>query len=457
NTTVMTIHHLRVIQMPVAVMIIRLIPRYHDTYILSLNSNEYLVNFSNNKVYSIPSQLEGKRFTEWRWQSLEYLVYNGILDEFPDDISSPNDYSPTRGTFLLTSVCNLECIYCYAANPFRYNLSLEKGKKALEYLVQNCFKTRCDRMAVRFHGVGEPTLNWDVLVGIAEHAADLCSKNNIRLELTLATNGILTDAQRAWLGKNMTSVSLSFDGFAEVQNSQRPHAVLNSFETVLATLNSLVEAGVPVSVQTTVTEKNVDVMPQWTEFLADKGVKHINFQPVSFCGRCNQNRITDVDADRFVLNYLRAKGISEGMSIKVHYSGVMYNRRSVYHCGAYTRNFVVTPNGLISTCYEIFAENQDESQLFLIGSVENEVIIDMERVRQLWRYARMMGEECKDCFSQYNCGGGCLSRRCCTESPQIKDSLDNKCNLTRKLLLAEVSSFLKRRNLSEGEICTMDL
>ncbi len=124
NTTVMTIHHLRVIQMPVAVMIIRLIPRYHDTYILSLNSNEYLVNFSNNKVYSIPSQLEGKRFTEWRWQSLEYLVYNGILDEFPDDISSPNDYSPTRGTFLLTSVCNLECIYCYAANPFRYNLSL---------------------------------------------------------------------------------------------------------------------------------------------------------------------------------------------------------------------------------------------------------------------------------------------------------------------------------------------
>jgi len=67
--------------MPVAVMIIRLIPRYHDTYILSLNSNEYLVNFSNNKVYSIPSQLEGKRFTEWRWQSLEYLVYNGILDE----------------------------------------------------------------------------------------------------------------------------------------------------------------------------------------------------------------------------------------------------------------------------------------------------------------------------------------------------------------------------------------
>ena len=76
-------------------------------------------------------------------------------------------------------------------------------------------------MAVRFHGVGEPTLNWDVLVGIAEHAADLCSKNNIRLELTLATNGILTDAQRAWLGKNMTSVRLSFDGFAEVQNSQQ--------------------------------------------------------------------------------------------------------------------------------------------------------------------------------------------------------------------------------------------
>ena len=48
-----------------------------------------------------------------------------------------------------------------------------------------------------------------------------------------------------------------------------------------------------------------------------------------------------------------------------------------------------------------------------------------------------------DCFHEYAVEVNvCLDDA--AQSPQIKDSLDNKCNLTRKLLLAEVSSFLKQ-------------
>ena len=56
----------------------------------------------------------------------------------------------------------------------------------------------------------------------------------------------------------------------------------------------------------------------------------------------------------------------------------MYNRRSVYHCGAYTE--FCGNEWFDKHLLRNLLKTKDESQLFLIGSVENEVIIDMERV-----------------------------------------------------------------------------
>ena len=70
--------------------------------------------------------------------------------------------------------CNLACQYCFAGkgeyNGDRSLMSLEVGKKALDFLVENSGSRR--NLEVDFFG-GEPLMNWDVVKEIVAYGRSL--------------------------------------------------------------------------------------------------------------------------------------------------------------------------------------------------------------------------------------------------------------------------------------------
>ncbi len=71
-----------------------------------------------------------------------------------------------ESVLLMTSDrCNLNCKYCYrAAEKVGDNMSAEIAIKAIDEVFDNVIRNNKAVVSVGYHGGGEPTMNWNVLV-----------------------------------------------------------------------------------------------------------------------------------------------------------------------------------------------------------------------------------------------------------------------------------------------------
>ena len=64
---------------------------------------------------------------------------------------------------------------------------------------------------------GEPTLNWPVLTGSFYHARDRCKEENLRLNSSICSNGIMSAKKALWIIENIQDIAISIDGPPEIQ------------------------------------------------------------------------------------------------------------------------------------------------------------------------------------------------------------------------------------------------
>ena len=90
--------------------------------------------------------------------------------------------------------CNLACKYCFAEegeyHGRRALMSLEVGKKALDFLIENSGNRR--NLEVDFFG-GEPLMNWDVVKELVRYGRSKEKEYDKNFRFTLTTNGVLLD------------------------------------------------------------------------------------------------------------------------------------------------------------------------------------------------------------------------------------------------------------------------
>lgn len=88
-------------------------------------------------------------------------------------------------------------------------------KKAVEFMNNNSK----EQVLVFFHGGGEPTTKFKLLIEIKRYV-----DKNLKAEksFTLQTNGIFSNEVRSWVSKNIDHVALSCDGPPHIQDFQRP-------------------------------------------------------------------------------------------------------------------------------------------------------------------------------------------------------------------------------------------
>ena len=90
--------------------------------------------------------------------------------------------------------CNMNCAYCFgdkgAFEGIRCLLSLETGKKAIDFLIQHSGSRR--NLEIDFFG-GEPLMNFDVVKELVKYGREIEGRYGKNIRFTITTNGILLD------------------------------------------------------------------------------------------------------------------------------------------------------------------------------------------------------------------------------------------------------------------------
>lgn len=356
--------------------------------------------------------------------------------------------------YMITSEqCNLACKYCFLGNNDACkrsnfsleNMSIETADKAVDFFIKQIKLSGMDfednKPAIIFYG-GEPLVNYDVLVHIAEKINSLrdvekCVKH---LEMSTVSNGLLLTEERALKLKELgVSIAISIDGFTEEANAMRVDVAGNNvFNKILKTLDMCKRIGVDVSLSVTLSEETIKDTKDILRLVDSYGVKSFGFNIMM----SDENFIVPQEynekASQFILDEfveLRKRGIYEDRIMRKLKS---FTKSQVYFsdCAATGGGqIVIAPNGQVGICHGCLHNKQ-----YFVTTVDDEEF-DATKHKDFIEWSQLTPinkDECQDCPALGICGGGCpinamhlkkgntihdLDERFCTHSKMTLDFL----------------------------------
>ena len=312
--------------------------------------------------------------------------------------------------------CNLNCSYCFASqgkyHGERALMSLEVGKRALDFLIENSGTRR--NLEVDFFG-GEPLMNWDVvkqLVAYARQREKECGKN---FRFTLTTNGMLIDDDVIdFANREMNNVVLSLDGRKEIHDRLRvDYAGNGSYDRIVPKFQEFVRrrGDKEYYMRGTFTHANPDFTKD-VFHMADLGFDRLSMEPV-VCAPDDAAALTDEDIQVVLKEYekLAVEMIERKKAGKpfvfYHYMLDLTGGPCIYKrlsgCGSGTEYVAVTPWGDLYPCHQFVGE-----EAYKLGDIWQGVTNGAvrEEFRGCNAYSR---PECRDCWARLYCSGGCAA------------------------------------------------
>ena len=312
--------------------------------------------------------------------------------------------------------CNLNCSYCFASqgkyHGERAIMSLEVGKRALDFLVENS-GTR-HNLEVDFFG-GEPLMNFQMLKDLVAYAREIEKKHNKNFRFTLTTNGILIDDDVIdFANREMSNVVLSLDGRKEVHDRYRvDYAGNGSWEKIVPKFQRLVNArgGKNYYMRGTFTHANPDFLEDIKTML-DLGFNELSMEPV-VCAKGDKEELTEADFPVICKQYedlakLMLKKDEECKPFTFyHYMIDLKGGPCIYKrisgCGSGTEYMAVTPWGDLYPCHQFVGEEK-----YKLGDIYNGVT-NKEAQNEFASCNVYARPDCKDCWAKLYCSGGCAA------------------------------------------------
>ncbi|MBQ2863053.1 MAG: thioether cross-link-forming SCIFF peptide maturase [Clostridia bacterium] len=312
--------------------------------------------------------------------------------------------------------CNLNCSYCFASqgkySGERAIMSLEVGKRALDFLIENSQGRR--NLEVDFFG-GEPLMNWDMIKELVAYARVREKEEGKNFRFTLTTNGVLIDDDVIeFSNREMSNVVLSLDGRREVHDRFRvDYAGQGSWEKIVPKFQRFVEArgGKNYYMRGTFTHANPDFLEDIKTML-DLGFTELSMEPV-VCAPDDPSALTAADREIVIDQYKKLAELMrerrrEGRPFTFyHYMIDLKGGPCIYKrvsgCGSGTEYMAVTPWGDLYPCHQFVGDEK-----YLLGNiwdgVTNKAIQDDFMACNV--YTR---PECADCWAKLYCSGGCAA------------------------------------------------
>jgi uncharacterized protein len=423
---------------------------YLDKFIIYQPLNKFAF-IGNTAMVKLIEALDARQEAteDKNWEAISFLKAYGFFNRF--HIRQPknelSEYKPTVCVLCLTSACNFHCSYCFAnGGETKFNeLSLETGKHAIDLVYQNACDRHEKQFAVSFHGGGEPTLPFEKLKNFTAYARSKQLDSNIEL----TSNGYWDKDKSNWILDNIDNLTLSFDGLEEIQNRQRPLANgKGTFGTIMKNIRKLDKKKSKYGIRLTVTNESVESLPESIAFLCkETGCNTFQIEPAFGAGRALRNNQTIKNNKLFVENLLKAFDIATIKGKHLYYSGARPWVITHRFCTAHDNALVVTPEGLLSSCYEISGSDHPLSQAFHFGHLtdKGEPTIDNRIRTNFQNKIRGRKELCKSCFCYWHCAGDCPAKTF-TPGSFENTTFTGRCELNR-----EITKELLIRYLSNNE------
>lgn len=361
---------------------------------------------------------------------------------------SPGLGTPAEGPLFLmlrvTDRCTLACAYCYQGAPNNAGAAQLSSSDAQAAL--SLFAATCAPVATVLFAGGEALLRLPFLRECLDFANVRARAHAKRLRFILQTNGtLLKEDSLTFLQQNDVAVGVSYDGLATAHDAVRPFpGGRGSAARVLANIDRMLEAGIRVSLLTTVTADNVEALPEICRDLQRRGVDRVKFSLLTRQGRAlAQDGPLPPDPQRYVqaLNTVLDEIVSGTIgSLRIENIVNLMNQvllsERVYlcdsrPCGAAGAFLAALPDGYLYPC-ETFPATPDY-RIGAIARVTPEELVSAP-VRQQLRTAGLRRPDiCLRCSFLARCGGGCPSNA-------IND--DNGMDGVEEIVCATVTAML---------------
>ncbi len=302
----------------------------------------------------------------------------------------------------LTLACNLHCEHCgsTAGQAREGELSPDEALRLCDQFPDLLVSE------VDFTG-GEPLVRrdwWNIAIRLKE----------MGIKTKLITNGVLLDEETADRMKTagLSRVGVSIDGLEQTHDRIRNREGL--FAHIVDGVQSLVKAGMPVSVVTTVNALNIDELPALLNILESLGADIWQFQPVFPLGRARGNRELTLSKAAYLRLGRFAAEHSSWPKPKVtpgdsfgYYTDLDPREPRWGGCSAGLDLCGITSDGRVKGCLSM----PDE---FTEGNLRERDLWDIWFDEDAFSYNRKFtsqaaGPNCRDCRFLRMCRGGCTS------------------------------------------------
>ena len=180
--------------------------------------------------------------------------------------------TPTQLLVVPSFGCNLACTYCYqeAFDPAAAGLMRPEVVDAFFAHVDRHHAAEHPRPFVTLFG-GEPLRDTPAHHDRVDRF--LAGAHARGLEVAAVTNGHdLTSFVPALASGPVKEIQVTLDGPREVHDRRRPHASgAGTFDRIVAGIDGLLAAGVPVNLRVVADRENLDALPELAELAAAKG------------------------------------------------------------------------------------------------------------------------------------------------------------------------------------------
>lgn len=329
-------------------------------------------------------------------------------------------------SFLTTNDCNLACQYCFSgAEPKKLGvIPWEVAKSAIDLGARNAVLSRLrngsGNLHVSFFGGGEPTEYWDRFAGIVEYARTTARNSGISVSVATITNGQIAPERWEWVRQNIDEITISMDGFREIQDAQRPTAQGgSSFDASWKFLSAMAASAKAIkAIRVTVTAQTVTRLIEIATFFWDNlpMAYPLQFEPVYFSevGRQNSDMPAALDfvsQFRAVEEFSRRRQIDNRPSAPVGTATRPVTLRNGAYCDSLEgKGIFITPNGYLSLCSEVSVPTDPRKDDYFVGGYDSA----SKRFRIFDDGAAKVRSGpswwCRGCFAQFSCRGGCEPR-----------------------------------------------
>jgi uncharacterized protein len=371
---------------------------------------------------------------------IEFLRRIEILDAGDETLpitTFSGDPEPTSVTLFLTTACNLRCTYCYASagDTPKKNMPLEVAMSGIDFVASNAVKKGAREFEVLYHGGGEPTVNWRTMTESYNYARKKAEGLNLGVRAASASNGVLNNAQINWIIANLHSVNISYDGLPAAHDKHRLTVLgQGSSHLVMRTIRRFDEANFPYGLRVTVTLDQIAQLPTSIEFICTNfNVKSIQVEPAYQLGRWT--KAPSAETADFITAYREAQRRAQALGREISYSAARLGLLTNHFCGITQDSFALSPDGNVSSCYEVFAEDNPLAKVFFYGEPHKETgkyKFNLPVLNNLRNLGVQNREFCKGCYAKWTCAGDCYHKALTVSGAEEFQGSD-RCHITREL------------------------